>query len=104
MAGFLVGSLLLTWVLCSALNSVIEYAAIREWLNRGRAFLGMVVGVFVIAGIMAALALWGLPQSTLARDLMTPHQLSNTSYTSVAVNILFALSYCAFQLRRFWEE
>lgn len=104
MAGYLVGSLLLTWVLCSALNGFIEYAAIREWLNRGKAFIGMILGVFVIATIMVALSFWGLPDSHLAKDIMTPQQLSNTIRTSIAINILFALGYCAFQLRRFWEE
>ncbi len=104
MAGYLVGSLLLTWVLCSALNGFIEYAAIREWLNRGKAFVGMILGVFVIAGIMVVLSLWGLPESQLGKDIMTPQQLSNTIRTSIMINVLFALGYCAFQLRRFWEE
>ena len=104
MAGYLVGSLLLTWVLCSALNGFIEYAAIRQWLNRGKAFLGMILGVFAIAGVMVALSLWGLPDSHLGKDIMTPQQLSNTVRTSMMINVLFALGYCAFQLRRFWEE
>jgi hypothetical protein len=104
MAGYLVGSLLLTWVLCSALNGFIEYAAIKEWLDRGKAFVGMILGVFIIAGVMVALALWGLPDSQLAQDVMTPQQLSTTIRTSIIVNVLFALGYCAFQLRRFWED
>ena len=104
MAGYLVGSLLLTWVLCSALNGFIEYAAIREWLNRGKAFLGMILGVFAIAGVMVVLSMWGLPDSHLAKDIMTPQQLSNTVRASIMINVLFALGYCAFQLRRFWDE
>ena len=104
MAGYLVGSRLLTWVLCSALNGFIEYAAIRQWLNRGKAFVGMIAGVFVIAAIMVALSLWGLPDSHLAKDIMTPQQLSNTVRNSIVINLLFALGYCAFQLRRFWDE
>lgn len=104
MAGYLVGSLLLTWVLCSALNGFIEYAAIREWLDRGKAFISMIIGVFVIAGVMVALALWGLPESHLAQDVMTPQQLATATRTSITVNVLFALGYCAFQLRRFWED
>ena len=104
MAGYLVGSLLLTWVLCSALNGFIEFAAIREWLDRSKAFMGMILGVFVIAGIMVALSLWGLPDSRLAQDVMTPHQLATAMRTSIILNVLFALGYCAFQLRRFWEE
>ncbi|AUM14149.1 hypothetical protein [Ketobacter alkanivorans] len=104
MAGYLVGSLLLTWVLCSALNGFIEFAAIREWLDRGKAFVGMILGVFVIAGMMVALSLWGLPGSHLAQDIMTPQQLTMVIRTSIIVNVLFALGYCAFQLRRFWDE
>jgi len=104
MAGFIVGSLFLTWVLCSALNSLVEFAAIRHWLNRGTAFLSMIAGVFLIAGIMVSLAWWGFPASSIAREIMDPFQVTNTVRTSCVVNVLFALGYCAFQLRRFWEE
>ena len=104
MAGFIVGSLFLTWVLCSALNSLVEFGAIRQWLNRGTAFLSMIAGVVLIAGAMVALAWWGFPESTIAREIMDPFQVSNTVLTSCVVNVLFALGYCAFQLRRFWED
>lgn len=104
MAGFIVGSLFLTWILCSALNSLVEYAAIRQWLNRGKAFVSMVVGVFAIAGAMVSLAWWGFPASSIAQNIMDPYQVTNTVYTSCVVNVLFALGYCAFQLRRFWDE
>lgn len=104
MAGYLVGSLLLTWVLCSALNGFIEYAAIRQWLDRSKAFLGMILGVLLIAGLMVVLSMWGLPESHLGKDIMTPHQLATAIRTSITVNVLFALGYCAFQLRRFWED
>jgi len=100
----MVGSLLLTWVLCSALNAFIEFAAIQEWINRGKAFVGMILGVLVIAGLMVALAYWGLPDSPLALDELTPSQLSASVKNSCLVNVLFAMAYCAFQLRRFWEE
>ena len=40
----------------------------------------------------------------LAKDIMTPQQLSNTVRNSIVINLLFALGYCAFQLRRFWDE
>ena len=53
---------------------------------------------------MVALSLWGLPDSHLAKDIMTPQQLSNTVRNSIVINLLFALGYCAFQLRRFWDE
>jgi len=104
MAGFIVGSLILTWILCSALNAFVEFAAIRRWLNRGTAFLSMVVGVLLIAGAMAALALWGFPESAIAKEAVNPHQVSGAVRTSAAINVLFALGYCAFQLRRFWDD
>ena len=104
MAGFIVGSLFLTWVLCSALNSLIEYAAIRQWLNRGKAFLSMILGVFLIAGVMVSLANWGFPQSSIARAIVDPQVVGNAVLTSCVINVLFAIGYCAFQLRRFWDE
>lgn len=104
MAGYIVGSLILTWILCSALNALIEYAAIQQWLDRSKAFIGMIVGVVIIAGVMVAIAVWGLPDSVLGKDVMTPNELSTSIQTSILVNVLFAVGYCAFQLRRFWEE
>ena len=104
MAGFIVGSLILTWILCSALNAFVEFAAIRQWLNRGTAFLSMVVGVLLIAGAMVALAMLGFAESTMAKEAVNPHQVTNAVRTSAVVNVLFALGYCAFQLRRFWED
>ena len=104
MAGFIVGSLFMTWVLCSALNSLVEYAAIREWLDRGKAFISMIVGVFAIAGVMVSLAWWGFPDSGIAKGAMDPALVANTVRTSCVINVLFALGYCAFQLRRFWED
>ena len=104
MAGFIVGSLFLTWVLCSALNSLVEFAAIRQWLDRGKAFVSMILGVVLIAGLMVSLAWWGYPASTLARNIMDPNLVSNIALTSSVVKVLFALGYCAFKLRRFWDE
>lgn len=104
MAGYIVGSLLLTWVLCSALNAAIEFAAINQWLNRGKAFIAMIVGVLVIAGLMVLLANWGLPHSLLALESMTPQQLMTAIRIGCVVNVLFAVGYCAFQLRRFWDD
>ena len=94
----------MTWVLCSALNSLVEFAAIREWLDRGKAFVSMILGVFLIAGLMVSLAWWGFPQSSLAKAAMDPNLVTNTIYTSCVLNVLFALGYSAFQLRRFWED
>lgn len=104
MAGFIVGSLILTWILCSALNAAVEFAAIRQWLNRGTAFVSMIVGVLLIAGIMVSLANWGFPDSSIARETVNPHQVAGAVRVSCVINVLFAVGYCAFQLRRFWED
>jgi hypothetical protein len=104
MAGFLVGSAIITWVLCGALNGVIEYAAIQGLLDRTKAFIGMVVGVLLIATAMVSLALWGFPESTLAAEHLTQTEIQTVAKTSCMVNVLFAVGYCAFQLRRFWED
>ncbi len=104
MAGFLVGSAIITWVLCGALNGVIEYAVIQGLLDRTKAFIGMVVGVLLIATAMVSLALWGFPASTLVAEHLTPTEIQMVAKTSCMVNVLFAVGYCAFQLRRFWED
>ncbi len=101
MAGYFVGSLIVTWVLSSALNSVVEHAAMREWLNRDKAFITMIAGVLMIMLAMIGFAIWGLPDSYIGREVMTPSQLSRTMYTSCILNSLLALGYCGFQLRRF---
>lgn len=104
MSGFLVGSALLTWVLCSALNGVIEWAAIKGVVNRTRAFVAMIVGVLVIGGLMVSLALYGFPESSLANDHLTPLEIRNASQSSCLINLFVAVGYCSFQLRRFWSE
>lgn len=104
MAGFIVGSLILTWILCSALNALVEYAAIRQWLNRGTAFVSMIGGVLLIAAIMVSLANWGFPESSIARETVNPHQVTNAVRASCVINVLFAVGYCAFQLLRFWDD
>ena len=104
MAGFLVGSALLTWVLCSALNGLIEWAAINNRVNRSRAFIAMMLGVLLIGGLMVALALVGFPGSTLAHEHLTPAEIENASRSSCLINLFVAVGYCSFQLRRFWSE
>lgn len=104
MAGFLVGSALLTWVLCSALNGVIEWAAIKGMVNRNRAFIAMLAGVLVIGALMVSLALFGFPESTLANEKLTPAEIRNASQSSCLINLFVAVGYCSFQLRRFWSE
>lgn len=104
MAGFLVGSALLTWVLCSALNAAIEWAAIKGMVNRNRAFVAMLVGVLVIGAAMVSIALFGFPESTLANDKLTPKQIQNAARSSCLINVFVAVGYCSFQLRRFWSD
>lgn len=104
MAGFLVGSAILTWVLCGALNGLIEFAAINDWVNRAKAFIAMVVGVLVIGGLMVWLALYGFPGSTLAGEHLTPAEIATVSNSSCLINLFVAVGYCSFQLRRFWAE
>ncbi|MCG8672361.1 MAG: hypothetical protein MI867_23345 [Pseudomonadales bacterium] len=104
MAGFLVGSAILTWVLCGALNGLIEYAAIKDWVNRTRAFVAMVVGVLVIGGLMVTLALYGFPDSSLANEHLTPEEIQSAARSSCLINLFVAVGYCSFQLRRFWSD
>jgi len=104
MAGFLVGSAIITWILCSALNGMVEYAAIQGIFDRTKAFLSMVLGVLLIAVAMVSLAVWGFPASTLAVEHLTQTEIRMVSNTSCTVNVLFAVGYCAFQLRRFWDD
>ena len=104
MAGFLVGSALLTWVLCSALNALIEWAAINDRVNRTRAFIAMVVGVLVIGCLMVSLALYGFPESSLAIEHLTPQEINTSARTSCLINLFVAIGYCSFQLRRFWSD
>ena len=104
MAGFLVGSAIFTWILCGALNGIIEYTVIQGVLDRTKAFFGMVVGVLLIAVAMVSLALWGFPASNLAGEHLTQTEIQMVAKTSCMVNVLFAVGYCAFQLRRFWED
>lgn len=104
MAGFLVGSAILTWVLCGALNGLIEFAAINDWVNRVKAFIAMVVGVLVIGGLMVWLALYGFPESILAAEHLTPEEIATASKSSCMINLFVAIGYCSFQLRRFWAE
>lgn len=104
MAGYVVGSLLMTWILCSALNGAIEYAAINEWINRSKAFIGLLVGVFVVVSVMISMSVWGLPNSTLGQEVMTPAQLNSAVRTACILDVLLVLGYSGFQLRRFWED
>ncbi|PIE42052.1 MAG: hypothetical protein CSA49_00700 [Gammaproteobacteria bacterium] len=103
MAGFLVGGALFTWVLCGALNGLIEFAAINHWVDRVKAFVAMVAGVLLIGVLMAWLALYGFPESTLAAEHLTPDEITTASQSSCMVNLFVALGYCSFQLRRFWD-
>lgn len=104
MAGYLVGSAIVTWLLCSALNGMIEYAAIRGWFGRTRAFIAMMLGVLAIGVLMVWLSWVVFPVSTRADLYHTATQISMTQQASSLINVLLALGYCAFQLRRYWED
>jgi|GEM_PF-1314914 len=104
MAGYLVGSAIITWILCSALNGIIEYGAINGVLNRSKAFSGMVVGILVVAISMVVLTVWGFPASQLAAEHLTELEIQSVIKTSCWVNIMLGVGYCSFQLRRFWVE
>lgn len=104
MAGYLVGSAIVTWLLCSALNGLIEYAAIRGWFDRARAFIAMIAGVLVIGAFMVWLSWFVFPVSTRADLYHTASQISMTQQASSLINVLLAVGYCAFQLRRYWED
>lgn len=105
MAGWMVGSVLLSWILCSALNALVENRVMTAALERRRGFACMVVGLLLILALMVVLCLWAFPQSAQASSLfLTPEQASLPARISALVNSLFILGYAGFQLRRYWEE
>lgn len=103
MAGFMIGSLILNWVLCSALNGYIEQLAVEGSLRRQYAFFGMVAGTLVCGGLVIALALLGFPESEIATQHMTPDLAASTAYSAAALNGLFVMLFCGHQLRRYWD-
>ncbi len=105
MAGWMVGSVLLSWILCSALNAVVENQVMAASLERSRGFVCMVVGLLSILTLMVVLCLWAFPHSLQASSLfLTPEQASAPARTAAFVNSLFILAYAGFQLRRYWES
>ncbi len=104
MAGLLIGSALITWVLCSALNSFVEFGAIENWFNRTRAFIAMILGVLLIGVLMVVWAWVLFPGSELAQQKLSAADVNSVAKNSCLVNLLVALGYSGFQLRRFWEE
>jgi hypothetical protein len=104
MAGYLVGSAIMTWVLCSALNALVESVALRRWVERNRAFISLLVGILVIAGLMLWVSLAIFPVSSLASLHMTAPHVRAAAMASAAANVLLALAYGGVQLRRFWDD
>lgn len=104
MTGFLAGSAIITWILCSALNSFVEFGAVAQWFDRGKAFVAMMLGVLVIAVLMVSVALWGFPESTLAQQHLSAEEINTAKLSSCLLSALVSLGYGGFQLRRFWDE
>lgn len=105
MAGWMVGSLLLSWILCSALNAFVEHRVIEGRLERRFGFVMMVAGLLLVLAGMLLMCLHVFPQSAQAATLfLTTEQAAGPARVSAAVNGLFVLAYAGFQLRRFWDE
>lgn len=105
MAGWMVGSVLLSWIACSALNAVVESRVSAGELERQRGFVCMVVGLLLILALMQWFCLWGYPQSAQAASLfLTPDEAVRPARISALVNGLFIAAYAGFQLRRYWQD
>ena len=105
MAGWMVGSVLLSWIACSALNAGVESRVSVGRLERQRGFACMVVGLLLILALMLWFCLWGYPQSAQAASLfLTPEEAIRPARISAFVNALFIAAYAGFQLRRYWQE
>lgn len=102
MAGWMVGSLLFNWVLCSALNAFVEQQVAQERLVRRSGFLIMVAALVCILVMMSALCLWVFPGSALASaHYLTAEHAQPQARASALNNGLFVLAYAGFQLRRY---
>lgn len=105
MAGWMVGSTLLSWIFCSALNARVESWVIAGTLERRRGFACMVVGLLLILPLMLLMCLWAFPYSAQATSVfLTPEQALGPARISALVNSLFILAYAGFQLRRYWDD
>lgn len=104
MTGFLAGSAIISWILCSALNSFVEYGAVKQWFDRGKAFGAMLLGLLVIALVMVSVAVAGFPESTLAQQHLSLEEIKTATMSSCLLSVLVSLGYGGFQLRRFWDE
>lgn len=105
MAGWMVGSLLLNWILCSSLNAFVEGRVSDGRLERRLGFVAMVAGLLLVLAGMLLMCLSVFPQSAQATTLfLTAQQAMGPARVSAAVNGLFVLAYAGFQLRRFWDD
>lgn len=104
MGAYLAGSMLLTWVLCSALNESLEALARRAWLSRATAFVGMVLGLLVCFLIALGLTRWEVPASTLGMEHLSGAQLDSVLWLAPVLNGLLVLAFGLYQLKRYWQE
>lgn len=105
MAGWMVGSVLLTWILCSALNTAIEKIVIDGVIERSRGFLFMVLGLMGVSVGMLFFCLRVYPHSAQAATMfLSDEQAQTPARLAAFVNGLFVLGFAGFQLRRYWED
>lgn len=105
MAGLMVGSALLTWILCSAFNAGMEALAVAGHLDRSNAFVAMVCGMIAILAGMNLFCIWIYPESAQAGMLfLSEEQARVTARLAACADSLLVIGYAGFQLRRFWDE
>lgn len=105
MAGWTVGSVLLSWVLCSALNAVIEHRVVAGGMERRRGFRLMGLGLLLILAGMLLLCLQVYPHTAQAGMLfLSAEQATSPARAAALVSALFVAGYAGFQLRRYWTE
>lgn len=105
MAGWMVGSVLLSWIACSALNAFVENQVSAGSFERQRGFVCMVAGLLLILALMLWLCLTAYPLSAQATSLfLTPDDAARPSRIAAFVNGLFIAAYAGFQLRRYWDD
>lgn len=105
MAGWMVGSLLLSWILCSGLNAFVENLVCEGRLERRAGFVSMVAVLSLVLAGMLWLCLQVFPHSAQAASLyLSPTAALPVGRVSAGINALFVLAYAGFQLQRFWED
>lgn len=103
MGAYLAGSMLFTWVLCSALNELLEALAQRAWFSRATAFVGMMIGLLLCFLITLGLTRWAVPATSLGAEHLTGAQLGSVLWLAPLLNGLLVLAFGLYQLKRFWQ-